>query len=775
MERLTSKVVTVAGRRLSPGDAIGAYTFRSLVGSGGMAHVLLATDPEGRQVAIKVLKSTREETVLQRFRREFRALEKLQHPNVIRVYTHGRLFGHPYIAMEYVEGSDLHQEIRGYSTLTRSERWSRVESNLSDLGKALYYIHRRGLVHRDLKPSNVLIDGEGRCRITDFGIVKDLDPSSDPFVSMALVGTWAYASPEQITGQPIDHRSDLYSLGVILFAMLTGRRAFTAKGMAGYLALHRDHMPMFPRAIDPEIPPHLEDICLRLLAKAPHDRFQSGLEILDRLESTTGSSRILELEEPAWSPPLVGREEELRQIDACVSGLTNGRGGVLLIEGVEGSGCTRLFKTAIEWSSRIGIPIHQFDVSASRGVEPLLDVAAVLSRELGTHVPPELLRAQGAFVGSGRKLVGDVRYQLYDAIRRALRLLLREGPLVVAVDDFHLAPAPLVGLLSFLVRTLVVRDRQSLLLLLTLEPDRAGRTVAGIRDGRELGLSPVRLELSPLTSDDVRQLVQSRLGTGVDPTELAARLHRETGGNPFFINEYLRSSPDTRSGPDTDEDALTTDIFARPVPTRIREVVDARLASLTVGERALIEVLSAGGSEIDLDILISVLSDQDEDELLDRIDALIDVGLLVERRVGLQTLIGFTAPKMGAVLVETLEPARRQDLHQRFGQALEERHAGNPLASEAIATHYQGAGDAGSAYLHLVAAAYGMWERSLMGEAARLAHRAREIAARAEGTLSSRERKLARMKLGIVSDALGGFDPPPDTERILGPGGSSAE
>ena len=230
----------MGGVVLHPGSRIGNYVFLREIGSGGMARVLLAKDPAGDLVALKVLRRSRFKTGLARFRREFRALSRINHHNVIRVEAYGDLFGHPYIAMEYVDGPDLHTQIRAFRTWEAEARWERCEAILVDLCRALSAIHRRGLVHRDLKPSNVLISREGECKLTDFGIVKDLDPSRDPHMSTTLVGTWAYASPEQITGNAIDHRSDLYSLGVILFAMLTGKRPFVASDMAGYLALHRD-------------------------------------------------------------------------------------------------------------------------------------------------------------------------------------------------------------------------------------------------------------------------------------------------------------------------------------------------------------------------------------------------------------------------------------------------------------------------------------------------------------------------------------------------------
>ncbi|MCA9570734.1 MAG: serine/threonine-protein kinase PknK, partial [Myxococcales bacterium] len=376
----------MGGVVVHPGSRIGSYVFLREIGSGGMARVLLAKDPAGELVALKVLRSNRFKTGLTRFRREFRALSRINHDNVIRVHAYGDLHGHPYIAMEYVDGPDLHTLTRGFRAWEPERRWRRCEEILVDLCRALAEIHKRGLVHRDLKPSNVLITSEGVCKLTDFGIVKDLDPSHDPHLSTTLVGTWAYASPEQITGNPIDHRSDLYSLGVILFAMLTSKRPFVANDMAGYLALHRDRPAPAPRDVNRHIPAHLDEICRRLLQKAPRDRFQSAREILYRLEA---EERVpMPTATDGWEPPMVGRDLELEALGNAVSALTDQRGSVVVLEGDDGSGKSRLLDAVVERARNLGIPFHRDEFRAQGQVFGiLLKIAREMVRELGRSAP----------------------------------------------------------------------------------------------------------------------------------------------------------------------------------------------------------------------------------------------------------------------------------------------------------------------------------------------------------------------------------------------------
>lgn len=757
----TGDGVEMGGVRVAPGERVGPFVFERVVASGGMAHVLLARDPAGARVALKVLKASRIDSGQARFRREFRALARLRHDNVIRVDAYGDLYGHPYIAMEYVEGRDLHHELRTYRNLMPEERWRRIEQVFGDLMQALAYIHKRGLVHRDLKPSNLLITPEGRAKLTDFGIVKELDPSADPFVSTTLVGTWAYASPEQITGAPIDHRSDLYSAGVILYALLTGRRPFVARDMSGYLDAHRNQEPTSPRRIDAEIPGELEAICLRLLRKAPRDRYQSANEVLADLHAD--DAELIDAsttEETAWEPPMVGRAEQVDAVRDAVSALTRGEGGVLLIEGAEGIGRSRIFGFALTQAKLIGIPAYTARVAAREGgFEALLRVGEQIGAELGPRVPPELNRALRAFAEGRGRVAGDLRYQLYDGIRDALDALIESGPVIVGIDDLQYAPPPVVDLIGYLARTLIVRDRAPLLLLGTVRTGGALPALDTLRDGTELGVAPTRVDLHPLSRAELGEMVEALIGSGGRALALAHRLHVETGGNPFYATEFLRAMRER--GTLVDEGVLDDETVAVPmphdeateiaptgleIPPGVRRLVEERLAHLDASERDLVELLAASGRDLDEDVLLVAVG-ADEDETLDRIEALVGHGLLVERRAGLQQLLDFSHPKVGEVLYRGLDDDRRATLHGRLAKALEAHDPRSPMAAEAIGEHFRLAGDAAQAWRYLTRAAHGMWERSLMGEASSLADRAAPLEELVGDALTPAERNALRRDL----------------------------
>jgi hypothetical protein len=712
--------IEMGGVIIHAGSRIGNYVFIREVGSGGMARVLLATDPAGQLVALKVLRKSRFKTGLVRFRREFRALSRITHPNVIRVEAYGDLFGHPYIAMEYVDGPDLHTLIRSFRGWDGKKRFRRSEEILVDLCRALAAIHRRGLVHRDLKPSNVLITRDGVCKLTDFGIVKDLDPSADPQVSTTLVGTWAYASPEQITGNPIDHRSDLYSLGVILFAMLTGKRPFVAKDMAGYLQLHRDRPAPAPQDVSREIPEHLDEICRRLLAKAPRDRFQSAQEILYRLEAEERPPGPV-LATEGWHPPLVGRDLEIEKIENAVAGLTDRRGGVVALEGEDGSGKSRLVDVAVERARLLGIAIHRLEFERNMpAFANALKSGREIAKELEGRTPPELIAALEVF-SRGEAPRGDTRYALYDGMREGLAHILEDRPLLLVLEDLHEANGRDLDLMSYLIRTLIGREELPLLVVASLRP-KASPGADAIAMGEGMGVEPQQVMVGALSREDIAGMVFDLVGDSLGARLLAQRLHKETEGNAYFVTEFLRSllaqgviaEMGGRRALTLEPDEIATGHLE--IPIGVRQMMKSRLEGVEGPDRQVLEVLAVGGREVDLDVVLDVL-DADEESVLDSLDRLLAAGIILERRAGDTVLHAVTHRKFADVVYRDLSPERRASLHRKMAAALELHYANNPAALEVVGEHYRHAGDAGRAYRYLVAAARRLSDRSLVQEA----------------------------------------------------------
>jgi serine/threonine-protein kinase len=259
----------------------GRYRLERKLGSGGMADVWLAEDQElGRKVAIKMLheRYANDTQFVERFRREATHAAGLSHPNVVSIYDRGEAAGSYFIVMEYVEGRTLKELIVTRGPCPVPVAISYVRQVLA----ALRYAHRNGIVHRDIKPHNVLVDHEGRVKVADFGIARA--GSSQMTEAGSIIGTAQYLSPEQARGAPVDESSDLYSTGIVLYELLTGKVPFNGETPVEIAMKHLSQVPTAPSETRPEIPRDLDLVVLRALAKEPADRYRSAKEMDRDLE-----------------------------------------------------------------------------------------------------------------------------------------------------------------------------------------------------------------------------------------------------------------------------------------------------------------------------------------------------------------------------------------------------------------------------------------------------------------------------------------------------------
>jgi eukaryotic-like serine/threonine-protein kinase len=257
------------------------YELHRLIARGGMADVYLARDLLlDRPVAVKVLfpEYAKDTTFVERFKREARAAANLNHPNVVAVYDWGQQIGTYFIVMEYVEGRSLSEIIRSEGPLHPN----RSAEITADVAAALSFAHRNGVVHRDIKPGNILITSQGQVKVADFGIAQALSSETTQAnltQAGAVIGTATYFSPEQAQGKPVDPRSDLYSLGCVLYEMLTTRPPFSGDSPVAIAYKHVQETPQPPSEINSNIPRSLEAITLKLLAKDPINRYPSAEDL----------------------------------------------------------------------------------------------------------------------------------------------------------------------------------------------------------------------------------------------------------------------------------------------------------------------------------------------------------------------------------------------------------------------------------------------------------------------------------------------------------------
>jgi eukaryotic-like serine/threonine-protein kinase len=268
--------VAVTGDTLIDSVFDGRYRIIRKLGAGGMANVYLAEDQElGRRVAIKILddRHAADDSFIERFRREAKNAAGLSHPNIVSIYDRGEAEGTYYIAMEYLSGRSLKELIvsRGPTPIRIAIDYTR------QMLAALGFAHRHGIVHRDIKPHNVVVDSDGRLKVTDFGIARS--GASQMTEVGSIIGTAQYLSPEQAQGSPVDQRSDVYSVGIVLYEMLTGKVPFTGDTPLEIAMKHLSEVPVPPSELRDDVPEDLDLVVLRALAKDPGDRYQTAEEM----------------------------------------------------------------------------------------------------------------------------------------------------------------------------------------------------------------------------------------------------------------------------------------------------------------------------------------------------------------------------------------------------------------------------------------------------------------------------------------------------------------
>ena len=359
--------------------SIGKYEIQGILGEGGMGVVYKALDPVIRRtVALKTVVKARldpsvSRSALERFRNEAQAAGCLQHPGIVAVYDYGEDDNIAFIVMEYVRGRSLHEHLSNETQYAVTEAWQ----ILSQLLDAVSYSHSHGVVHRDLKPANILINDDGRIKISDFGIAR-MD-SNQLTEHGEVVGTLYYMAPEQIRGDRVDHRADLYSVGIICYQLLTGRRPFAGTPLE-VMNQVLEFMPVDPSRLNGDLPRDLDRIMRKALAKRADERFQSARELAERLRQTLDQPRVhAAAPAPAATPAVVQSTPHTRP----ALGLMEAARRINLVQSPHA-------------------PVPDIDISA---VEPRKAVVASRSRILCVDDEERILNALRSFLRTDHDVV----------------------------------------------------------------------------------------------------------------------------------------------------------------------------------------------------------------------------------------------------------------------------------------------------------------------------------------------------------------------------------
>lgn len=693
---------------ITTGVRVGNYQVLTKIGEGGMAAIYLAQDlRRRRRVALKALhRKLAQGLHARRFKREFRALSRICHPNVVRVYEYGLYHDQPYFIMEFVPGRDLKASLPALLKTKGPTRFQEIEYILVQTCRALEAIHSRGIIHRDLKPSNILITNTRQIKITDFGVAKPREVSEQLTAENMVVGTLAYLAPEAFEKGELTLRVDLYAMGIMLYNLLTGKLPFKGRSIAQMMRMHIAEEAIPPKEIDPSIPDHLEAICLRLMAKDPRSRHQNASEVLRELTANAAKPvpRQLTLEEGGsylagvetqWSPPIIGRQSALEALHGAIDQLQQGRGGVIFLEGDTGMGKTRLAEAAMAHAKELGLPVHRGDcLSDGQGwCEGLKGIVASVSNEveLGedrklTTLYNQALLSVGPIDGPPPErdggyaeaapadgADGDFENMLSrnsrhipgpsGTVEALMRHLVRQSPRVVFIDDLHGADTGTLSTLGALIRNITSSHPLLLIAAMRLGDSLPPPGVRALLTGERTGMAPRLLGLAPLGREGVQQLVTDLLMPNERVQELTRLLHQQAGGNPLHLVELLRlmRSKGYISREAIDRDGHhTLNVTVKQLqsgqlklPSGLHEVIQERLSPNPAATRTLLKLMAAWGRDVGLDLLLKVTSAKEE-LLISHIDKLLAEGVLAERWVGGRERYTFAHPVYREAVLATI-------------------------------------------------------------------------------------------------------------------------
>jgi len=745
---------------------IGPYRVQGVIGQGGMGVVYRAVHEEtGAVVALKTVRVTSAD-LLASIRREVLALRKVAHPDVVRIEEVGVTDVGPWYAMELLEGETLRDHLSRLWGLGADAMLSEADAPTMDLsqkvsaatGRAspssmprgasrsaaalgtldetltlfrrlcvpLAFVHGQGIVHRDLKPANVFLRVDGTPVLVDFGVVATAHSAAGREVvdvGAQMVGTTGYMAPEQISGERVDARCDLYALGCMLYEALTGSVPFVGRTAMEVVGMHLMQPPEPPSARVDGVPPALDHLVMRLLAKSPRERIGHADDVASALwEISRGrhgsearlSTPIVKPSAYLYRPGIIGREETIAALQQRVRDLGEGRGGIVLLGGQSGVGKTRIVAEIAQHAGRSNMLVvagecvslprasgpepGRTTTSGSRpgqtidaGVEgrgsalhPLRGLfqaiadrcsdegAATFAKWLGTwarvlaHYEPSIAAVPGfAAVPELPELPAPAaRRRALEAVRDTLAAVSRDEPLMLVIDDLQWADDLTIALLASLSPAFLAKHR--VLVLGTFRDDELGDTLPRLLSSEAVTL----VKVDSLAGRSVSALVSDMLALAEPPPALVDFLAERSQGNPFYVSEYLRMA--------IAEGILSRDLDGRwlldergaaalPSPGSLLDLVGRRLRGLAPDERAVLESAAVLGREAETAVIIAV-SGLGEHAVIDALRELSNRQILEEAGGDRFRLVH---DKLREAARRDLTPERRRVLHLRAAEALE--------------------------------------------------------------------------------------------------------
>ncbi len=800
------------------------YRLIEKIGSGGMGEVFKAEDTKlARTVALKVLPAGANDdvTAKRRFLKEAQAASALNHPNIVTIHAIEQAEGVDFIVMEFIEGETLKAIIERAGALPLQ--------NLLDIGiqvaDALGAAHEIGLVHRDVKSANILVTPRGRAKVLDFGLAKivrtiadGVDGDAPTLMNLTdegtVLGTAFYMSPEQTRGEALDARSDIFSLGSVLYETATRSLPFTGPSVLGVMHAIATTDPTPPSRLRPDLPREFDLILERALAKDKERRYASVDDMADALRhlqsSLTGQwagAPIIYDRDLIDSPSttFVGREAELNKLEEFLSQAVAGNGRVVFITGEPGIGKTSL---SDEFLRRARSRYPAMLISRGRCVEqygtgeaylPFLDAVGALLDGTGrerlasvmrTYAPTWCTQLPAAFASTGalerlqQETIGATKDRMMREMGDALTTFAASTPIVLLLEDLHWADPSSVDLLRHLCQRIT---NQRLLIAGTFRPEDIERTNHPLKSYKAEMQSHRLCEevaLGSLARDHIAEYLNATFSPNDFPPDFASLIHDKTEGHPLFATnliQYLSEQGDigrANSHWSLRRPLAQLDLEA---PESVRSMISKKIDALEAEERRTLQYASVEGTEFLSTIAASLLG-VDEVDLEERLAHLEKTHRLIET-IGeedlpdgnLATRYRFSHALYQNFLYGDLVAKRRVMLHRQAGAELL-KHYGKrrtQLAAQ-LALHFERGRDFAQAIEHLIHAGDNATKLYANAEAADHYTRALGLVDKLPEEAQTESLITLYQKRGAVNFALSRFsDSVDDYNRLLkylGPG-----
>jgi tetratricopeptide (TPR) repeat protein/predicted Ser/Thr protein kinase len=717
---------------------ISHYEITGILGEGGMGVVYKAVDVEtDRTIALKVLsrRSLADDDVRRRFMREADAGANLDHPGIVRIYNFGEEEGEHFLAMEYVEGQTLRHILKDGPLPPEKA----IDICIA-IAEALAAAHKAGVVHRDIKSENIILTPSGGVKVMDFGLAK-LQNASLLTQEGVILGTVAYMSPQQAAGESVDHRSDIFSLGVVFYELLTGKLPFGAEYEMAILYSILNEDPISVTDLNPQLPEALDRVVAKALRKELNSRYQSADEFVadlkkvkdhlkDGIEAEASELDLIAAVDKekrdvrGFQAGLVGREKEFETLKKLLVLTAESEGQTVLIAGEAGIGKSRLVAELQKYARNKKITMLTGRCLFKQGTQPYqpfieaigsyFDIKGIGSddhlREFINEKAPDLTHLLPIYrmflnIKDQEEVRLESKEQLWDAIYKLIVRISSERPIIIYLDDIHWADEDSLHLFYYTSRNttsekvMFVGTYRSEDLLVSSGGKEHPLLVLQRQMNREGELTVI--ELKRLTAEHIRDMVVSLFPDSDFGESFYEMVFTETEGNPFFAMELIKLFKSEGIIEKVDgTHRLREDYNRIVIPSKIHDVVMMRISRLNDEERELLEVGAVEGDSFHSDT-VAVCLDLRRIHVLRKLQALERDHHIIHPQ---DKMYRFDHGKIREILYDSILPELRSEYHLMIGDTLAETYEGQDFMAANIAHHYLEAKEHKKALSYLIIA-----------------------------------------------------------------------